>query len=77
VLSPTQGRTLLLAGFGTGELALECEREAAQDRQGQIELFELDELGKSAAREWFDKRPSEFVPISWGDLAIVRSTLGL
>ena len=75
VLAPSQGRTLLLAGFGSGELALDCERKDAQDRQGQIELFEIDELGKSAAREWFDKRPSEFVPISWGDLAIVRSTL--
>jgi hypothetical protein len=68
------GRTLRLAGFGTGELAFDCEREDAQDRQGQIELFEIDGLRESAAHEWTDKRTSEFVPLSWGDVTIVHST---
>jgi len=74
-LSKEQGRTLLLAGFGSAPLALAAERRDAQDRQGQIELFEIAPLDESAAREWIDKRPSEFVPNSGGDVSIVHSTL--
>lgn len=76
-LPAEQGRRLLLAGFGKETLSLECERGDAQERQGQIELFEIAPLDESAAREWIDKRPSEFVPNSWGDVAIVHSTLKL
>jgi len=76
-LPPASTRTLFLAGFGTSELAFDCKRKHSAERQGQLELFEIDELPRSAAREWIDKRPSEFVPISWGDVAIVRSTLEL
>jgi hypothetical protein len=74
---PQSGRTLFLAGFGNDALAVDCQRKDTPDRQGQIELFEIDELGQSAAREWLDKRPAEFVPYSWGDVSIVRSTRDL
>jgi hypothetical protein len=70
-------RALVLTGFGSDPLALEWQRAQGADRQGQIELFEIDALGKSAAAEWLDKRSSEFVPFGLGDLAIVRSALDL
>ena len=70
-------KRLLLAGFGTSELSFSCKLDDAGERPGRVELFEIDALPESAAREWIDKRPSEFVPISWGDVSIVRSTLEL
>jgi hypothetical protein len=73
-LAAHSARTLRLAGFGRTELALECQRDEPADRQQQIELFEIDSLRESAAREWIDKRPPEFVPLSSGDVSIVRST---
>ena len=76
-LARTHGPRLLLAGFGDAALVLRCQRPAAQDRQSQIELFEIEELRKSAAPVWFDRRSSEFVPHSFGDVEIVRSALKL
>ncbi|MBK7641451.1 MAG: M28 family peptidase [Planctomycetes bacterium] len=69
------GRNALeLTGFGRRSLRLLCERPARPDREENLQLFEFVECDKSAAREWIDKRPREFVPISLGDLSIVRST---